>query len=153
MVRSVPAFRLQLFVDREVREQHHRLLSESLHHDEPQLLVPPRQFHRHDAEVYLAMRLPAVRIEADDGLVIHDALSGEPGVGLRGLPAPQVPFVHACDELPPVVKVIVVERGSVPSAVIDAYPFSVSGLVYLAQDVQDLLVFAFVAFGVRRPQL
>ena len=144
---------LQLLVDGEVREQHHGLLPETLDDHEPQLLVAPRQLDRHDAEVDLAPRLLSVGVEADDGLVAHDALACQPCVGLRAFPANEVAFVHARYELAVVVQVVVVERGPVPAPVVHAYSLAVGGPVYRAQDVQHLLVLALVPGGVRRPEL
>ena len=138
--------RLERTVDRERREQHHRLAPEALHHDHVQLLLWVHgQPYGHRAERYGHVALPAVRVEGDVVGVAHRALHRKVARLVHAAPRQDVPPGEPYDEVSAFADKVVVERGPVASPVIhrDAFPArrGVHGLDHL----QHLVVLALEA--------
>ena len=81
-------------------QEHHRLLSESLHDDHVhQLVADVREPYRNDAVVQLDVDLLPVRVECDRVRITHDALVGEVVAQEISLPADDVAAFEPDDEI------------------------------------------------------
>ena len=149
-----PPLGLERRVDRERRQEHHRLLAEAFDDDEVQILVGEhRQPDRHRAEGYLDVAFLAVGVERDVVVVLHGAALRKESDLVQAVPREHASRLYAHDEVPAFLDEIPVECGSVAASVVDDDALAARRLEYVVDDLQHFVVLALEARRARRPEL